>query len=511
MFVRIIKGSTKEYAVIVRGYRDKYGKVKQKTVQNLGPITSKNKKQLLELGHKLIAQTKGHVIIMSGEEIQEQSRHNWGALAIINSLWEKFSFDTILSSKASEIKLMLGDRLLDPSSKLRTYQRRNQYLGYEEIKLQAMYRALDLLYQRQDELKEHIFKKQRLYGKMDVVFFDVTTLYFESQKSDALKDFGYSKDCKFNEVQIVLSLVINSEGRPLTYEIFSGNTFEGHTLLPILDKLKRRFEIGKVIIVADRGMGSLANLDAIKTSGFDYIIGVRLRSAAKAVKAEAIAPDNFIDLGGSDEEDILRYKFIDNKQMKWVVLWSSKRARKDSADRQRLVDRAKEMLQSNMLQDKRGAKKYIQSSKSNHSLNLNKIEEDARFDGYYALSFSDEIMSAREIANAYQNLWRVEESFRTIKSIFEVRPIFHWTPKRISGHIMLNFISLVMENNLLLKLKEIIPDASHLKIRDAIFAMQKSVINIGGKPFDCYAETNPFQKKILEIANVKKPKNLPLL
>jgi transposase len=265
---------------------------------------------------------------------------------------------------------------------------------------------LDLLADRKEQLSEHIFNKQKLYGKTDVVFFDVTTLYFESQKADDLRKFGFSKDCKFNEVQVVLSMVIDSEGRPLAYEIFPGNTFEGTTLIPNLLKLRKKYCVGKVIIVADRGISSQANLDAVKASGFEYVVGVRLRSAGKAVKEEALDPAGYMPLGtyGGTEDDVMKYKIVRNKESSWVALWSSKRARKDRKDRIRLVERAKEMLESGNLKDKRGAKKYIYSSKSQHGLDIDKIEHDALWDGHYALSCSDASLGPEEIVHAYHGI-----------------------------------------------------------------------------------------------------------
>ena len=214
MFVRIVKARTKDYAVIVRGYRDKDGKVKQKTVQNLGPVNDKNKEQMLAMGRRIIAQKKGEEFISDPKEIKEIKRVNWGCRAIIDKMWEELDLDIILSGKRKEaIKLMPADRLITPSSKLRTFHRKDEYEGFNDIKLEQLYRGLDLLHDNKKKIKHQIFNKQASKNTIDVAFFDVTTLYFESQKDDDIRDFGYSKDCKFNEVQVVLSLVISSDGR----------------------------------------------------------------------------------------------------------------------------------------------------------------------------------------------------------------------------------------------------------------------------------------------------------
>lgn len=514
MFVRIIKGRAKEYAVIIRGYRDQNGKVRHKTVKNLGPVTDQNRQQMLDLGRRLIASSSGHTVITTGADVQETSRHNWGAPAIIDHLWHRFSLDEMINSAKTRqaLKLMMIDRICAPASKFATYNKRARYQGYEDVELHNIYRSLDLLSQKSDELKSHIHHKQSLRGIKDVVFFDVTTLYFESQKADLLRDFGYSKDCKFNEVQIVLCLVIDAEGKPLTYEIFAGNTSEGTTLLPVLERLKQQFAINKLIIVADRGIGSERNLAEIKQAGYEYVIGAKLRGASQAIKELALKEDDFIDFSDTLEDKKL-YKFINNKEQKWVVIHSSKRAQKDKRDRQRLIEKAQEILDhKSSLNDKRGAKKFIKVAKSQNidaALDDQKIAEDARFDGFYAISFSQADASATDIVAAYHGLWRVEESFRTLKSFFEVRPMFHWTKKRIEGHIMLNFLLLVMEQFLLSKCCNTGQDVdiSHEKMRQAIDDLELSIISIDNATLTSYARLTDSQTMLLNSLNIPIPQN----
>ena len=266
MFARIIKARNNEYVVIVRGYRDKEGKVRHKTVLNLGVATDNNREQLLAIAKKIAAFSDGHEIISSADDIQETRRENWVMFEILTSLWQKFRLSNVIEDQKTQlaILLMLAFRLLDPGSKLHNFNNRHNFAGFSEVKLHELYRSLDLLASLEGVLQQHIFNIQKAYGGMNIVFFDVTTLYFESQKRDDLRNFGYSKDCKFNEVQVVLSLVINSQGRPLSYEIFPGNTAESKSLLPCLIKMREKFAINKVVIVADRGIGSRDNLSAIR-------------------------------------------------------------------------------------------------------------------------------------------------------------------------------------------------------------------------------------------------------
>lgn len=517
MFVRLMKGRNKQYVVIVRSYRDEQGRPRQKAVYNFGAVTEETKEQMLNLARRCLTSLEKKQFIIENEGgIQEESRHNWGAPAIIEDLWQRFDLGKIITSKqnANALKLMMIDRLCAPSSKLATYNKRSKYRDFEEVELQHMYRALDALSKQSDELKAHMYNKQHLRGISDVVFFDVTTMYFESQKADLLRDFGYSKDCKFNEVQIVLCLIIDAEGKPLSYELFSGNTCEGKTLLPILDRLKQQFGINKLIIVADRGIGSEENLRHIKDAGYDYIIGAKLRVASKAVKEEALDDNGFCELKCSDN-DTRRYKFINNNRQSWVVVHSSKRGEKDRRDRARLVEKAEEMLRNkSALNSRRGAKKFIKTPKGAGKealLDLTKIQEDARFDGYYAISFSQANASAIDITSAYQGLWQIEESFRILKSFFEVRPMFHWTKRRIEGHIMLNFLLLAMEQFLLSHIKTCYKyedeHISHNRLRSAIDDLDYSILSINDSKFASYSKITDYQFMILRSLNIPLPKN----
>jgi len=516
MFPKVCKGSSKQYVTIVESYRDANGKPKQRQLYNLGPVTEETKEQKLNLARAIIANLDGSKIITGIDGIKETSRVNWGAPQIIDKMWDKFllnsQFQSCSSGRVQAIKLMLADRLISPCSKLSTYNKRDFYEGGRDVKLEQMYRALDDLSDNCESIKQHLMNQRKDSG-IEVVFFDVTTLYFESQKADLLREFGYSKDCKFNEVQVVLCLLIDSNGAPLTFEVFAGNTFEGATLVPVLSKLKQAFKINKIIIVADRGIGSASNLAQIKSAGYEYIIGARLRSATKSIQEDALNEKGFELLSQSDS-DTRQYKFIENNEQKWVIVHSTARARKDQRDRQKFLEKAKEFLESGAsINNAKGAKKFIKMPKANKSemsLDTQKIEQDQRFDGYYAISYSDESMSAAQILSAYHGLWKIEESFRTLKNLFEVRPMFHWTKKRIEGHILLNFILLVFEYSLLYSIKQLDSSITHASFRNKVLQMEFSSINIDGRNFAVYANLQPLHINILRALNIPIPKNHPL-
>ena len=296
MFIKITKSGQYEYAYLVRSYRED-NNTKHEYLFNLGRLDQiKNNPSFQNLAKRLLDLSQAKDMV-SLDTISDAQIVNWGYI-VYQKIWQEFGLDKTLSRLTKKRKtqfnldnasfLMVIQHLLDAKSKLSTYSHQNRYIGLPEAKLQHLYRSLDLLVESKEILEEEIFYQNRnLFNlQVDVVFYDVTTFAFESVRKDSLRDFGFSKDAKFKEVQVVMGLLIDREGRPIGYELFSGNTFEGKTLEASLDKLKKRFTIGKVIIVADRGINSKINLMHIKDKGYDYIFASRIKTLKKDIKEE---------------------------------------------------------------------------------------------------------------------------------------------------------------------------------------------------------------------------------
>lgn len=509
--MRVSKAKSRDYVVIVRGYRDQHGKPRQKTIKNLGSFKNEDeKKRLYEIGTKLIASMEGQHIIDANADITELSRSNWGGGATVDALLAKFKInekiDELVSGRklkfdlSKTIKFLLISRLLDPQSKLGAYHDRDFLLQGSDIALHHLYRALDELALYKNELSQHIFEKQKkLSGQIDVVLFDVTTMYFESKNADELRDFGFSKDCKFGEVQVVMSMIVGLDGRPLGFELFPGNTFEGNTMLEALTSLKQKYKIKKVTIVADRGMSLFNNLQSIKDAGFEYVVAFRIRNASKALQKEILDNAGYSKKEVENSEETLMYKGLALENGNLLCTYSSKRAKKDEADREKLLEKAKILLENGGYKRKNGAKKYLKIEENATEILHDKVAEDARYDGYYAISYSDKNSAPDEVLSAYHGLWRIEESFRSMKNFLQTRPMFHWTKDRIIGHVMLNYIALVFEKEM-----ELLTGLPQEQIRKELYSMQSSEIRIGGAKSRCYSAVSKLGELILTKLNISR-------
>jgi transposase len=478
--------------------------------------------------------------------IKENSRVNYGYI-VYKKLWDKFSISELLDNitKNRKIKYKLSkvvfplviNRLLSPSSKYYYYCHREQYYQYdEELELQQIYKALDILSENKEKIEEDIFNKNRTLFNMqiDIVFYDVTTYHFESQREDELRDFGFSKANKINEVQVVMGLLIDNEGRPIGYELFPGNTFDGKTILKVLGKLKKLFKLNQVIIVADKGINSKINLKEIKEHGFDYIVSARIRNMSKEVQEKILSLEGYAVMENQSEGEIYKYKVIDyenkiivpientkQKQIitlkeKMVCTYSSRRAAKDQKDRQRAIEKAEKIINRQdtaQLKTKKGYKRYIAEEGKKESitkvyLDTERIEKEAKFDGYSAIEYSRENLSALEVLEQYHNLYRIEESFRIIKSTMQTRPIYLRLKEHIEGHFLICFLAFVLERELEFRLRKKAIAYSSEKIKESLNSVEFSEIEIENEKYYLKGKHNQLASEIFSMFRIQQPGNL---
>jgi len=526
MHLQVFKNRGKEYVRIVESYRDpKTKKPKLRVIQAFGSkekLLAENPNALKELEEKvkrmnaernqanasLLAHRVQKFVGSERTNSQDQGApvQNYG-YEIYRMLWEELKLDYFFQYRQKRdteiqfptnipISLATFSRLLYPGSKLSTFEGKGRFAHQFPCELEHMYRSLPLLANQKNNLEEHLNKQlaKKLERNLAVAFYDVTTYYFESVSEDVLKKFGFSKDNKVNQVQVVMGLLIDDEGIPFGYDLFPGNTNDFKTLEPVLLRLKEQYGIQKLIIVADRGLNSKKNLLFLKSLGFEYIMAYKIRSGSKKAKEMVLEQDGYTwpspefkwkrcDFKSTVRVDGKTHEINDNL----LVTWSSKRERKDRKDRERIVEKSRKLVESKSrmkAEMKKGGKKYVQLTlleDDRIAFNEKQLEIDEQFDGYYGIQYSDPKLTPEIVLEAYQGLWKIEESFRVLKSNLETRPIFVWTPESIQGHFAICYMALVIQRLLEYLLRKKGLDYSSERIQDAIRSATVTTVNMDGR------------------------------
>ena len=514
MFLRKVTIGGKQYIRLVENYRED-GKVKQRFLATLGRVDQISKQQALNMIEKLRAWYDVDDVV-NVSNVKSNVIKNYGAKLVVDKLFEEYELDEYLSKVdkkvrydlESMIKLMVMNRLLEPKSKLGIYNELDYY-GIEDVELHQIYRSLDILARKKEEIEKYMYNKRlNLFNSsIDLIFYDVTTLSFESQQVNGLMNYGYSKDKKFNETQVVLGMSVDRDRFPVSFNIYEGNKFEGHTMKDAIEEMKSKYNLSKVIVVADRGMLSEGNITAIEESGYDYIVGRSIKKLSDDV--------DIFKLGYKEIATGIEVAETEYKGKRLIVVRSDERASKDFEERERQIEKAKKMIKNHTVDatTKRGAMKYVKeehAEKGTYELNIEKIEEDARYDGYYGIITNTQ-EQAKAIIEEYHSLWEVEESFRTLKGFLKARPIYHWTVRRITGHMVMVFISYVLLKTMEKKLKRSGIEYTHEKIRESLRKMEYAEMKIEGKRLEIRTNLNEYQRKMLKALGIEEPKKVRII
>lgn len=506
MFVRVKKSQSRKTAVqLVEGYRDPVtNRVKQRVVRHIGYAADDEAilrlRELAEhIKQEIIEEFQPSLFAPEIKLPQAQSQDSpqdyavddmrnlrskqqimTGVHDVFGMQFDRLGFDRVLANPARKLhsQKILRDivmaRIANPDSKRGSVRFLQEQCGIG-LNLDSVYKAMDYLDEQAIEKIQNntLCAAQKLFPeKLDVLFYDATSLYFESFTQDELRSKGFSKDHKFQEVQILLSIFVTQSGIPVGYEVFPGSTYEGHTLLTALSKLKQRFSIDKVVFVADSGMLQKANLDLLEEHGYQYIVGARIKNMSADITEKILSSEGFSQLYCSDDPQ--KGKIIELKDgKKLVITHSEKRARKDAHDRQQALEKlAKQLSKSDSLKSamsNNGSKKYLSiTGKSQMQIDQDKVANAEKWDGLHGLITNMQDVDMAEIAQHYRGLWQVEETFRVTKHDLKIRPIYHWTPGRIRAHIALCFMALVcvrhVEHRMMLANKKMSPE----RIRKAL-------------------------------------------
>jgi hypothetical protein len=485
LFVRTQTNGSRTYLLIVDN-RWVGGKVKQRVLHRLGRLDELLATGQLDSLIQSLARFSDKLSVLGiharGQSIVTRTSRIGPAL-IFQRLWQACSVDKVLTALLRArhfefpveraIFLTVLHRLFAPGSDRAAEKWKEDYAieGCAELSLHHLYRAMawlgEALPQDQqngatpfaprttkDLIEEALFAQRRdLFTGLDLAFFDTTSLYFHGEGGAEIGKRGHSKDHRPDLKQMVVGMVLDGNGNPVCSELWPGNTADVKSLVPIVDRLKTRFQIEEVCIVADRGMISAATLAEVEKRKWKYILGVRMRSSTEAKQVLARA-GRYADVhpksGDRNDPSPLKVKevWVEEKR-RYVVCVNEDQATKDRHDREAVTEALRDALKSGdkALVGNKGYRKYLCGGSKTFVVDEDKIKEEARYDGKWVLTTNTEL-PASGVALKYKQLWTVEDVFRSMKSLLDTRPIYHRCDETIRGHVFCSFLALMLRKDL---------------------------------------------------------------
>lgn len=457
--------------MFVRQKRNKSGSIsvqiisktlgKYKVIKSLGSSTdpkiilglklqAKHEIQLMKASLSLFVSEKDTLIESFLSDVENAQIRTIGPELVFGKIFDYIGFSSINEGLFRHLVIA---RLAFPLSKLKTTEYLYRYQGIS-LDLSTVYRFLDKLNEQlKDKVEQIAFAHTNrvLNNNISIVFYDMTTLYFEASDEDDLRKTGFSKDGKHSNPQIFLGLLVGLEGYAIGYDIFEGNIYEGHTLIPTIEKISKKFNLSKPIIVADAGLLSSNNIKDLQENQYQFILGARIKNESEAIKS-------LIFKTNLDNNEFTAIE--KSESLKLIISYSDKRAKKDEYNRKKGLERLEKKIKTGKLTksniNNRGYNKYLKmDGEINVSIDNEKFEKDKKWDGLKGYVTNCEL-TPKEIIDSYSNLWHIEKAFRMSKTDLRIRPIYHRLKRRIEAHICLSFVaySIYKELERVLKLEE---------------------------------------------------------
>jgi hypothetical protein len=545
MFFRTKTSGPRTYLQIVEN-RWENGRPRQRVIATLGRLDQLQQTGQLDALLVSGARLAQSVLLLSAHakgQLPTITTRRIGPALIFQRLWQQTgcqrAIEQLLDGRRFEfdveraIFLTVLHRLFDPGSDRAADKWRTDYQidGCDALQLHHLYRAMAWLGEElpqdqqkgktpfaprctKDRVEEEVFAHRRdLFTDLQLVFFDTTSIYFEGEGGQDIGQRGFSKDHRPDLYQMVVGAVLDGQGRPLCCELWPGNTTDVTTLIPVVDRLRSRFGVRRVCIVADRGMISQETIAALEQDerGWQYILGARMRSQnevkdevlSRAGRYRIVHPSRV----ESDDPSPLKVKEVWVAERRYVVCLNEDEARKDAADREAIVAALREQLRSGdkSLVGNKGYRRYLSGSDSpRFEIDEAKIAEDARYDGKWVLRTNTELDSA-EVALQYKRLWTVEHWFRSCKSLLQTRPIFHKCDETIRGHVFCSFLALVLRQELQSRLEERGHDLEWADVICDLDRLQMVEVEQDGKKFLLRSEVQGSCGKVFQAAGVAIP------
>ncbi|NUQ66444.1 MAG: IS1634 family transposase [Pirellulales bacterium] len=547
MFFRKKRTGDRVYLQIVENaWKD--GRSKQRVIATLGRLDrlqdSGQLDGLLQSGAKF---AEAIMVLTAHQQGQVPSvRHSRiGPSLVFGRLWEQLSIPQVIE------RLLAGRQFAIPVERILfltvlhrlfhsgsdrscvlVWKQDYRIPGTEVVALHQVYRAMAWLGDRlpddqqdgatpfaprctKDTFEEALFHRRRdLFSQLDLVFFDTTSIYFEGEGGVELGELGHSKDHRPDRKQMIVGVVLDGEGRPLCCELWPGNVTDVKTLIPIVDRLQKRFRIGSICIVADRGMISQETIDQLQVDErkVHFILGARLRNVKEIYQTVLSRGGRYHEVQGPREKSTdpspLKVKEVCVENRRYVVCQNEEQARKDRADREAIVESLREQLKrgDKSLVGNKGYRKYLLGSQGpKFTIDEKKVKWEERFDGKWVLRTDLEELTAEEVALRYKQLWTVEEMFRTVKTLLETRPIFHKCDETIRGHVFCSFLALLLRKELQDRLAAQGDKLEWAEILRDLEALQTTEVESQGKRFLLRSDLEPACAAVFRAVGVAIP------
>lgn len=541
MFARVKKTGPYQYLQIVENHREGK-KTIQRVIATLGRIDQMQAKGEIESLVRSLSRFSQKVLLVLSDRSHEikATAKKIGPAIIFERLWKEMKIDQILRRLLKDRKfsfdveraifLTVLHRLFTSGSDRSCDKWHRDYVigGMDNISLHHLYRAMAFLGERienqkdrtpfvprctKDLVEEALFQeRQDLFSGLDVVFFDTTSIYFEGE-GGTIGQLGHSKDHRPDLYQMVVGVILDNDGVPVCCEMWPGNTADVKSLIPVMERIRNRFHIGKCCIVSDRGMISEETMTYLENEHIPYILGARMRRV-KEIKEEVLSRagryrEVYPESVFSKDPSPLKVKEVVVDDRRYVVCLNDRQARKDAADRQTIVEALAEKIRQNpkSLVGNKGYRKYLKMDRGTVSINEQLIQEEARFDGKWVLKTNTDL-SAQEVALKYKELWQVEHVFRDMKSILDTRPIFHQKDETIKGHVFCSFLALALRKELDRRLEKAGYDFEWADIKQDLKALQEIVIEDNGTKLAIRSECRGVCGKVFQTVGVAIPPTL---
>ncbi len=545
MFFRTKTSGSRSYLQIVENRWDE-GRPRQRVIATLGRLDQLQQSGQLDALLVSGARLAQSVLLLSAHakgQLPTITTRRIGPALIFERLWQQTGcrhvVEQLLEGRRFEcdveraIFLTVLHRLFDPGSDRAADKWRADYQidGCEPLQLHHLYRAMAWLGEElpkdqqkdktpfaprctKDRIEEGVFQHRRdLFTGLQLVFFDTTSIYFEGEGGQDIGRRGFSKDHRPDLYQMVVGTVLDGQGRPICCELWPGNTTDVTTLIPVVDRLRSRFGVRQVCIVADRGMISQETMTALEQPerGWQYILGARMRSQhevkdevlSRAGRYRVVHPPRI----ESDDPSPLKVKEVWVGDRRYVVCLNEDEARKDAADREAIVAALREQLRSGdkSLIGNKGYRRYLDGGGSEHfRIDEAKIAEDARYDGKWVLRTNTDRDSS-EVALQYKRLWMVEHWFRSCKSLLQTRPIYHKCDETIRGHVFCSFLALVLRQELQSRLEKQGHEFEWAEVIGDLDRLQRIEVEQDGKRFLLRSEVQGTCGKVFQAVGVALP------